>query len=54
MNFVGVEKEHKVMFSQYTKENAKIASTLLTDSTQWRFNPPAAPHMGSKWEAVVK
>ncbi|XP_023245712.1 uncharacterized protein LOC111643003 [Copidosoma floridanum] len=27
---------------------------LAQDGTSWYFNPPAAPHMGEKWEAVVK
>ncbi|XP_036143579.1 uncharacterized protein LOC118645869 [Monomorium pharaonis] len=27
---------------------------LAQDSTRWEFNPPATPHMGGKWEAVVK
>nr|XP_034192204.1 uncharacterized protein LOC117609699 [Osmia lignaria] len=26
----------------------------LKHSTQWMFNPPAAPHMEGKWKAVVK
>lgn len=33
--------------------NATIIS-LTNLGTKWSFNPPAAPHMGGKWEAAVK
>ena len=42
------------MVSQYTKENNRIAFPLLTDLTEWKFNPPTILHMGAKSEAVVK
>ena len=41
------------MVSQY-KENNRIAFPLLTDLTEWKFNPPTTLHMGAKSEVVVK
>ncbi|XP_011502549.1 PREDICTED: uncharacterized protein LOC105365948 [Ceratosolen solmsi marchali] len=52
--FVGADKELKKLFSQRTKEHYHMTATLMVDQTQWKFNPPAAPHMGGKWEAAVK
>lgn len=54
MNFIGADATIKRMFDQSTHEHQAISRVLLQDSSQWRFNPPAAPHMGGKWEAVVK
>lgn len=27
---------------------------LANDSTQWKLNPPVAPHINKKWEVAVK
>ncbi|XP_011502820.1 PREDICTED: uncharacterized protein LOC105366180 [Ceratosolen solmsi marchali] len=52
--FIGADKELKKLFIQHTKEHHHITTTLMNDHAQWEFNPPAAPHMGGKWEAAMK
>lgn len=53
-NFVGADSALKRLFSSTSEEHRDIAAMLSKDRTEWKFNPPAAPHMGGKWEAVVK
>ncbi|XP_043498397.1 uncharacterized protein LOC122521619 [Polistes fuscatus] len=53
-NFQGANKQLKDLLSAATKESLKIQRLLANDGTNWIFNPPAAPHMGGKWEAAVK
>ncbi|KAK2577936.1 hypothetical protein KPH14_012848, partial [Odynerus spinipes] len=53
-NFQGAEAELRKMLTQGTREHQVISSVLAQDHAQWSFNPPAAPHMRGKWEAVVK
>ncbi|XP_029054586.2 uncharacterized protein LOC114881867 [Osmia bicornis bicornis] len=51
-NFIGAQAELKCLFTSSSREHQQIASILSADNSQWMFNPPAAPHMGGKWEAV--
>ena len=53
-NFIGADKELRTLFRQAQLENSTMYNSIVNEGTQWIFNPPAAPHMGGKWEAVVK
>ncbi|XP_044582991.1 uncharacterized protein LOC123264009 [Cotesia glomerata] len=53
-NFKGADKEIRQLFTAATKESMEIANLLGGLRTQWKFNPPSAPHFGGKWEAGVK
>ncbi|XP_076298608.1 uncharacterized protein LOC143217847 [Lasioglossum baleicum] len=53
-NFVGADIELRRMFTRASQESQAIAYSLANLGTQWRFNPPSAPHFGGKWEAAVK
>ncbi|XP_072757728.1 uncharacterized protein [Anoplolepis gracilipes] len=54
INLIGADAELKRLFSTASQEQERLASLLSNDGTQWRFNPPSAPHFGGKWEAAVK
>ncbi|XP_011859298.1 PREDICTED: uncharacterized protein LOC105556798 [Vollenhovia emeryi] len=53
-NFIGADTALKRLFIQSTQEHQRISHLLSQDNTRWEFNPPATPHMGGKWESVVK
>lgn len=53
-NFIGADKDLKKLFKASSKEFKNINASLSSEGTSWKFNSPAAPHMGGKWEAVVK
>jgi len=53
-NLKGADSELKNLFSKASKELGNLATILAKDGTQWKFNPPSAPHFGGKWEAGVK
>ncbi|XP_074115227.1 uncharacterized protein LOC141537921 [Cotesia typhae] len=52
--FQGACAELKRLFTQGTRESSEIFDALTVNEIIWHFNPPAAPHMGGKWEAAVK
>lgn len=54
MNFRGADAELRRLFNSVSKESHILASLLANDGTEWKFNPPAAPHFEGKWEAAVK
>ncbi|XP_044760886.1 uncharacterized protein LOC123318341 [Coccinella septempunctata] len=52
-NFVGADRELK----DYVEKNCdhvEISNQLSTEGIRWKFNPPAAPHMGGIWERMVR
>ncbi|XP_046624784.1 uncharacterized protein LOC124307301 [Neodiprion virginianus] len=53
-NFVGADAELKRLLSGCLQESRNLQHLLANDGTEWKFNPPGAPHMGGKWEAAVK
>ncbi|XP_011859308.1 PREDICTED: uncharacterized protein LOC105556807 [Vollenhovia emeryi] len=53
-NFISADAALKRLFIQSTQEHQRVSHLLSQDNTRWEFNPPATPHMGGKWEAVVK
>ena len=53
-NFVGADRELRQLFEQALNTTKEIAHLLTNDGTEWKFNPPSAPHFGGLWEATVK
>ncbi|XP_062533442.1 uncharacterized protein LOC134202472 [Armigeres subalbatus] len=50
-NFVGASRE---LQEEIGRIHTELGSTFTNAQTQWRFNPPAAPHMGGCWERMVR
>ncbi|XP_062541504.1 uncharacterized protein LOC134209542 [Armigeres subalbatus] len=48
-NFVGASRELQTQIN-----NGDLANTFTNCYTKWKFNPPAAPHMGGVWERLVR
>ncbi|XP_011883776.1 PREDICTED: uncharacterized protein LOC105570934 [Vollenhovia emeryi] len=53
-NFLGADAELRRLFDSSPKELRELATLLANDGTEWKFNPPSAPHFGGIWEAAVK
>ncbi|XP_071579556.1 uncharacterized protein [Temnothorax nylanderi] len=52
-NFVGADAQLRDFFKAAITNN-RISDALANEGVEWRFNPPAAPHLGGLWEAAVK
>ncbi|XP_062714155.1 uncharacterized protein LOC115260572 [Aedes albopictus] len=50
-NFVGASRE---LQEETSRIHTELGSTFTNAQTQWKFNPPAAPHMGGCWERMVR
>ncbi|XP_062704803.1 uncharacterized protein LOC134287149 [Aedes albopictus] len=50
-NFIGASRE---LNNELQEINVSLGSTFTDTYTQWRFNPPLAPHMGGCWERMVR
>ncbi|XP_034192183.2 uncharacterized protein LOC117609679 [Osmia lignaria lignaria] len=53
-NFIGADLALKSVFVEGSQDNQRLTKLFVNDNTTWSSNPPAAPHMGGKWEAGVK
>ncbi|XP_044594834.1 uncharacterized protein LOC123272199 [Cotesia glomerata] len=53
-NFVGADKELKRLFAAGSRTLRELSTLIAQDGTNWKFNPPGAPHFGGKWEVAVK
>lgn len=55
-NFVGANREMSEFFEWLSETSTQqcITSSLISQGTEWHFNPPYSPHRGGLWEAGVK
>ncbi|XP_065078605.1 uncharacterized protein LOC135701675 [Ochlerotatus camptorhynchus] len=53
-NFVGANRQLSEEQQKILGINRECASTFTNAYTTWKFNVPAAPHMGGPWERLVR
>ena len=51
-NFVGAKRELREVFNEMNPE--EITEKLRHQQIDWKFNPPAASHMGGVWERQIR
>ena len=51
-NFVAADKDLREGLKQLSQH--KLSGHLLQQEIEWRFNPPAASHMGGIWERMIR
>ncbi|XP_038131095.1 uncharacterized protein LOC119776626 [Cyprinodon tularosa] len=51
-NFIGARHELQKALNEWNQQ--RIEEHLLQRETQWKFNPPAASHMGGVWERQIR
>lgn len=51
-NFRGSKRELREIWDHINKH--QVAETFIDSDTEWKFNPPASPHMGGAWERLVR
>lgn len=51
-NFVSAEREIREAVQEVDRN--ELVRCFTTTTTEWKFNPPAAPHMGGAWERLVR
>ncbi|XP_062538334.1 uncharacterized protein LOC134206620 [Armigeres subalbatus] len=51
-NFIAANKELAEAIKELDQE--KIMQEIISQQTEWKFLPPASPHMGGAWERLVQ
>ncbi|XP_058811204.1 uncharacterized protein LOC131676095 [Topomyia yanbarensis] len=51
-NFQGTDKELQSVLRNIDQD--RLMAEFISTHTEWRFNPPASPHMGGAWERLIR